>query len=471
MIGDALHDDHATVITDTRPTASLVGPTTPSNPFVSNESLAANLATLTRIPQKAAASNSAKKRRQLPDLSRSVPSPGHGAKMSNIFRDASTTLQALGSPPSQHSPNIKRSRLPLSQARNTRFGNASLVNREPLPPALDETEQEEPISSGTATPSRHPISLTKSSKEIYYPNLEAWRSRSSSSIAAVGSSLGSDDQYTHSSLDTVGIDLPLRLNPDTQGAQIHSWLNSIPEPTENEAPSGLQHGINGVRVAIAQKTRLSPAARSYQSSQKPGTAPSSKPLGSPEALSRTSSDKENTSPAKTSPSPTPTSSIPRYTASTPSRFSTTKNLTPPGLTGTRRFVHPLSPQGHLSLPAKRKRARLDDNVVSKSKAAPKAGKDFTIHDDELVQALAELSPLVERHRKGRGPKRERCGSYFDEDFMRDVSPGANRDKTSIESIMVKNGTKVLSESNQSAELTNSKPFVEEAGTAAFRFLI
>ena len=469
MIGDVLHDDHATAITDTRSTALLVGATTPSKPYVPNESLAANLATLTKIPQKAAASNSAKKRRHVPDLSRSVASPGHGAKMSNIFRDASTTLQALSSPPSQHSPNIKRSRLPLSQARNTRFGCASRVNDERLPPVFDETEREEPISSGFVTPSKYPNPLTEPSEEIHYPSLEAWRSPPSLSIAAVGSSLGSDDQYTHSNPDTVGIDLPLRLNPDAQGARISSWLDGIPEPTENEAPSDFQHDINRLKVAIAQKTCLSPVATSYKWSQKPRTAPSTKPFRSPGALSRTSSDKENTSPVKTSPSPTPTSRIPQYTANTPSRFSTTISQTPPGLTGTRRFVHPLSPKGHLSLPAKRKRARLDDNVVNNSNAAPKAGKDFTIHDDDLVQALAGLSPLVERHRKGRGPKRERCGSYFDEDFMRDVSPGAYRDKTNNKSIMVKKGTKVLSESNQSADLTNSKPFVEEAGTAAFNF--
>lgn len=469
MIGDALHDYHATAITDTRSTALLVDPTRPSNPYVPNEGLAANLATLTTIPQKAAASNSAKKRRQLPDLSRSVASRGHGAKMSNIFRDASTTLQALRSPPSQHSPNIKRSRLPLSQARNTRFGSASRVNDEHLPPTFDDTEREEPISSGVTTPSKYPNRLTEPSEEIHYQSLEAWRSPPSSSIVTVGSSLGSNDQYTHPGPDIVGIDLPLRLDPDVQGAQIDSWLDGIPEPTENEAPSVLQHDVSGFEITIAQKTCLSPAATSYKSSQNAGTAPSIKPLGRPGALSRTSSDKENTSPVKSSLSPTPASPIPQYTASTPSRFSTTKNRTPPGLTGTRHFVHPPSPQGHLSLPAKRKRARLDYSVVNNSKAAPKAGKDFTIHDDELAQALAGLSPLVERHRKGRGPKRERCGSYFDEDFIQNVSPAAYRKKTNDDSIMLGNGTKVLSKSNQSAELTKSKLFLEEAETAAFSF--
>lgn len=452
----------------TRSTALLVRPTTPSTSHVPNESLAANLATLTKIPPKTAAPNSARKRRQLPDLSRSIPSPRHGAKMSNIFRDASTTLQALRSPPCQRSPNIKRSRLSLSQARNTRFGSASQADVKLSPPPFDEIEGDELISSNFTTPSKHPPPLVEPPGGIDYPTLEAWRPRHSSSIAAVRSSPGSDDQYTHSSLDTIGTNTPSIFNTDAQGTQIDSWLDGIPQSTENEASAGAQQDINEVRIPIAQETRLPLVATSYQSSQKPGTAPLIKPLGSPGALFQTSSNKENISPVKSSPSPTPTSPIPQYVASTPSRFST-KNRIPPELLGTRCFVHPQSPQGHLRLQPKRKRARLDDNVINNSKAASKASKDFTIHDDELVQALADLSPLVERHRKGCGPKRERCSSYFDEDFVQDVSSGTYRDKKSDGGIMLKNGTKMLGESRQSAELTKSKPFTEEAGPAAFDF--
>ena len=456
-------------MTDTMSTALLVRPTTPSIAHVPNESLAANLATLMKIPQKAAAPNSAQKRRQLPDLSRSVPSPGHRAKMSSIFQDASTTLQALASPPCRRSPNIKRSRLPLSQARNTRFGSASQVNVEPSLSPFDGIEEDDRISSEFVTPSKNPPPLTEPPEESQYPSMAAWQLPQSLSIASVGSSPASNNQYTLSSLDTIGTDPPPRLNPDAQGTWIDSWLDGISESTENEAPSDPQQDINEVRIPVAQGTHLSLVATSYQSSQKPGTAPSTKPLGSPRALFQTLSNKENISPVKSSPSPTSSSPIPQYIASTPSRFRTIKNGVPPSLTGTRRFDHPLSPQGHLSLQPKRKRARLDVNVINNSKAASKAGKDFTIHDDELVQALAELSPLVERHRKGCGPKRERCRSYFDEDFVQNISPGAYRDKQNNNGIVLKNETKVLCESEQSAELTRSKPFAEEAGTASFDF--
>ena len=459
---------------DTNSTALLVQPTTPSTPYVPNESLSANLSTLTKIYPKTAAPNSARKRRQLPDLSRSIPSPGYGAKMSNMFRDASTTLQALGSPPCQRSPNIKRSRLPLSKARNTRFGSAFQTNAKLSPTPCHETEGDERISSNFATPSKHPPLLSEPLGGTYHPNSEASRPRQSSSVAAMGSSPGSspgsDDQYTHSSLDTVGTNLPSAINTDAQSTQIDSWLDSITQPTENEASAGAQQDINEVAMPIARGTCLPLVATSYQSSQKPSTAPLIKPLGSPGALFQSSSNKENLSPVKSSPSPTPTSPVSQYIASTPSRFGT-KSQIPPNLVGRRRFVPPQSPQGHLSLQPKRKRARVDDDVINNYKAATKAGKDFTIHDDELVQALADLSPLVERHRKGCGPKRERCRSYFDEDFVQDISPGTYGDNKSDGGIMLKSGTQVLGESRESAELTKSKPFMEEAGTAAFDFQV
>lgn len=52
---------------------------------------------------------------------------------------------------------------------------------------------------------------------------------------------------------------------------------------------------------------------------------------------------------------------------------------------------------------------------------PTASNDFTIHEDQIAEALAQLSPDVERHRKGRGPKRERCLSYWDQDILQPSS--------------------------------------------------
>ena len=45
------------------------------------------------------------------------------------------------------------------------------------------------------------------------------------------------------------------------------------------------------------------------------------------------------------------------------------------------------------------------------------GQNFTIRKDNLIDAFTKLSPPVECHRKGRGPRRERCRSYFDENVV------------------------------------------------------
>ena len=81
-------------------------------------------------------------------------------------------------------------------------------------------------------------------------------------------------------------------------------------------------------------------------------------------------------------------------------------------------AHSLTSQGHPSLPPKRKKARIDDIAPSRAGTdMPTARRDFTILEDQLSEALAQLSPDVERHRKGRGPKRERCMSYWDNDIL------------------------------------------------------
>ena len=47
---------------------------------------------------------------------------------------------------------------------------------------------------------------------------------------------------------------------------------------------------------------------------------------------------------------------------------------------------------------------------------------FDICEDDVVDSLIELSPHVERHRKGKGPKKERCPSYMDQDVLPECSP-------------------------------------------------
>ena len=99
-----------------------------------------------------------------------------------------------------------------------------------------------------------------------------------------------------------------------------------------------------------------------------------------------------------------------------------------------------------------------------------AYRDFTIHEDQLAEALAQLSPDVARHRKGRGPKRERCVSYWDEDILQPGSPCVPMDTDDGGEMIGKGkGKQVLDESEQTVEPATERPFVQKAGSASFQF--
>ena len=119
----------------------------------------------------------------------------------------------------------------------------------------------------------------------------------------------------------------------------------------------------------------------------------------------------------------------------------------------------------------RKKARVDTQATSGLKAATSTDKDFTIHEEQLAETLAELSPLVERHRKGRGPKRKRCMSYMDKDVIEICSLGKAKGIENSGGVGISNGRRVLGESKNSAELTRERPFLEGIEEAAFGFSV
>ncbi|KAK2808188.1 hypothetical protein FQN50_004929 [Emmonsiellopsis sp. PD_5] len=106
----------------------------------------------------------------------------------------------------------------------------------------------------------------------------------------------------------------------------------------------------------------------------------------------------------------------------------------------RRRISPTIPQGHFMLPPRRKKMKASESFVP-----PQASlhydltQPFEIAEDEdagipqgqptveseLQQqgtdgGIKELSPHVTRFRKGRGPKRPRCASYYDKDLLQDT---------------------------------------------------
>ena len=432
-----------------------------------NQSATANPAITQNFPTtpKRPAPNSAKKRRQMPDLSRLTATPGHGAKMSMIFRDAANSLQGTGISPTHGRSNIKKSRLPISQARGTKFGSscADEIHRRPgvgphystptylteaglatsgttadrsLGPATDvggmclddtsrfsgvspsshiEEEGREPISSGFATPTASIANLVEDPEEVIYPILEHWPSLQSLYNA---SSVGSDNDDIHS---THGVPLilpfPCSYAEQAPRSDINTWLNGVAEAASSGLSSSPKQSYEKGDLVVTDAPFSHSIASNLAFPIKDRATPSTLKQDM-QARSRASSDKENISPSKYAPSPTrPLAQNLR--ARTPSHFGQTNTQTTLPLIKPPHIAQPSAPKGHLSLPPKRKRARVDG--IASSRAGPEMPmppRDFTIHEDQVAGALSQLSPDVERHRKGRGPRRERCVSYWDEDILR-----------------------------------------------------
>ena len=497
---------------------------------VASNAVAANLSSgFPKTPQKVT-QNSAKKRRQVPDFSRHSASPGHGEKMSMIFRDASAVLQEIRTPSCKLLPNSKMSRLPLSQARSMKFGTVGFNDTQmiavdtgspnqtrsrkqhhktrtqqpdahpsttnlldqpssaPFPanqanilmsncgltdphrlPSLSvtssslplsfnasqgsqfEDEGKEPISSGFASPSAKYSQPIKTPKEVKYPQLEHWLLPHSSSGENLTSWSGSGPLQSYRSRSAASPSQGPE-NEGVQSAKVESWLKCI-----QRSPRVVRH-LETRQRKIAEDEVADINVIAFPNSKY--TMPEEQ-----QYASITSSNKENISPGKSSPSPLHTR-IPHLTTP-PSHFRNTNTQTAPDQGSILHLSDPLTPQSYLSLPPKRKKPRQSGEGMP---AHPKSGEDFTIHDDQIVDALAQLSPDVELRRKGRRPKRERCVSYWDEDILPPSSPSLSMEMD-MSSVPVRKGQRVLGESQRTAEMTREKPFTAEAENAAFQFQV
>lgn len=277
--------------------------------------------------------------------------------------------------------------MPLSMARSTRFGHASSLA------IADENEMEGILPIGVATPQ---YNIIRTPEAVTNPAFEQWRLPQSSSSNSKSGSLPT------SQIPTPGT------YPSNDG-NIDSWLSGVLASSLEDDPGTMEEeGMD--------------------------------PIGMYDL-----SNKENTSPAKSSPSSV---RPPLFHVNSSIRYPNMNHKSP---TRPLQFQHPLTPRGHLSLPPRKKKPKIVDDSLGILPKPRLPVQDFTIHEDELSGALAELSPQVERYRKGRGPKRERRQSYLDEDVldMKNKVP--------------------LGESAQSAQLTKSQPFLGEAAHAAFNF--
>lgn len=389
-----------------------------------------------------------------------------------IFQDAAVTLQDIRSPLCGASSNIQRSRIPVSQARTTRFGStgrestagvtnhntlalthkdsdssighvqnrrldqqprpptrtasADLINQGLLEdyqvqlPALNKLsssspmsttasvslqnrgkdKSKEPISSGFATPSALYSQPAETPEEVSYPEFRPWQLPWSSSIPGA-------DGGNYIPSRGVSLALPPS-SPHTEenhGTSIEKWLNDV--QTLIDAEDGdlriVQQQTTGMyHLAVDSHAATSVTMAVEPSKQREGFAIPLPKQRLPEPSS-TSSDKENVSPPRSTPLP---SRPPfQYLAETPSRFRSHRVETANSARNPLHFDHLQTPQGQFNEPPKRKKAR----VCRDARPGPrKMGRDFTIHDDQIADALAQLSPDVELRRKGRRPKRVRC---------------------------------------------------------------
>ncbi|KAL9015001.1 MAG: hypothetical protein Q9173_000356 [Seirophora scorigena] len=124
------------------------------------------------------------------------------------------------------------------------------------------------------------------------------------------------------------------------------------------------------------------------------------------------------------------------------------------------FSHRLTPRRDSTDLPWRKKAR-----ISPSKGTPPTGQDgsFEIYEDETCEEVVELSPSVQQYRRGRGPKRERCMSYWDNDIVPNAIAGT--EKKSGEG-REKVARQVLGDI---PALTKAKGFVQGVENATFDF--
>ncbi|KAL9102683.1 MAG: hypothetical protein Q9163_002205 [Psora crenata] len=402
-----------------------------------------------------------------------------------MFHDAAVALQSARPASSLPSPNTGRARLPLAQARNTRFGH--LEHQTPSPvhstgnppvvpnqtagcrpgiPANDDgvstlEDVSEPIGiRAEAQPSHSERSrgCESAGDNLHgpcYPQLPQGQGLCTKSDSV-------PDEYSLDALRRAPSLGHAEVDQTPQGG-IDAWLDTVvPAADESETPPRESKRIEGRRhkesLAFGSATSTSAEQVSPQ---------------------RSSSNKENIAPCDV-----PLHIRPRLThltASTPSRFCNPH--TPSRSQSFRQdpqtpisLAHPTVPWGHQSVPTSRKRPTLAErlNAVSNRTArnnvqrstpesipGQKDGgrckksigitptspgtrptvRDFTVPEDTLISALANLSPSVELRRKGRRPQRERCVSYWDEDILDPESP-AHPNK------LVRNGKNMLDESTE-----------------------
>lgn len=377
--------------------------------------------------------NIGKKRRAL-DLSRCTPGSSHSDKISSIFDDAGKTL-CITPTARPLQVNARRLRMPFSTTSNPKMllAEAKLAEdsmRNDMSPGKENLLplREGVLSSPTPSQLRSRVrSCSQSSGHTYQPSNDVTAKKGCPA-----------NQYPSGEPRSGGFHSPTRngttdespnpgevVYPDlTQSQHISEYIQRH-EATEQSSSGGPMLGIESWLKQIPDKN-------TPESIERPGK--SHFPRG------RRGSPLQDCVPSRRD--------LP-YNPSILSEGSTSQTLT--------RVPQSFNCCRYLSSPPKRKAPRL-----SPAKDGSPSKDQFDIYEEEGVDESVELSPTVEKYRKGRRPKRERCVSYWDDDVIPSLAS-----KTAA--------TKETDSDRQPLqdlpELTRAKGFVDGVENADFDFNI
>ncbi|OJD27171.1 hypothetical protein ACJ73_01442 [Blastomyces percursus] len=418
--------------------------------------------------------NTGQKRESGAQLARSVPSPSHSVHMRKIFQNASASLHSIGrvlgapSLPRANSPSWQKpdihctdtSKLSGSPSEDVHF---AFTDQLPSPLLLHPVVSpngtrwttvpiaDEPISSGFHSPSFPNRRITPGLSNSQYLN------RSKPKRAPLPPYPTKSPQM---SLDEAKLAQRFQ---DTSVSDVQSWLDGL-----YDEPSSNMHEYDDSPSISKEKKEETILGYDFPEYQLATGHHYTSPLGS---------DKENMSPSpsnrgarfpnqhpslpckssdialsiEASPSASAQARRSKFNPSTPVLVRKPhKSYTSPR-SERRGQISPTLPWSHFMLPPRRKKNRSSSSSLPQ-RSPPVYGptQPFEISDDEIhdyseqhtlrtsyqerVEApgLRDLSPHVTPFRKGKGPKRPRCPSYYDEDLLQDTQPEGKK-KGSVQS--------------------------------------
>lgn len=522
------------------------------------------------------APNSSKKRRPAHPFSRATPTPSHGVKMSGIFQDAAVSLEACYTSPTASSPNVKRLRMPIRQARMGPFGHTGGQERFASPQVANSPKPDSPPATGllrALTPPAIPRSpefpsplptrwssgadqkeLISSSDEVKlscgsnlarpitadhrkdtrtdnvaYPKLDQWKMRG---LSSVPSSLSSDCHSSHG----VPVVIPIPSTSHDREEVIDAWLSEFYEPDTAEPPEETSPWFGYTSQSppfLYQRNSPSPYHKSYSPQSPDHDSYLSNSFGDGREHQRGSiskpdftfkrSPKRPFSSRRSHPDPSvvlpkstnegtfnsgsprikgishpiypilpSTDAIPPplYRRSTPSPPPNSPRLSPqslcpfpmctpvlPSAASGSPSPHPspISSLGARILPntgsprRKRMRVRSPSDIPAFARSVRLLARQTSSSNEGEGATVKELSPHVERYRKGQGPQPERRPSYWDCDILgaRANGEGDGDDETGMDENKgekqfwdgIRDGREVMGESEGHEELTKGKTSV------------